>query len=252
MRRFAVLALVLFGCGDDAPSGARLIFDPEAARQPGRFFDAPYPSDLRLGASGGPDLANFPNPQSNPLVAGLLATAAQRGGFPVVPVGYFHFTAQPALQDPERVIAAAFTSPILLVDVGDGATRGRLVPTVADTPIPDDYVPDFLLAVAARPGFVLTARRPYAFVVLRTLSDDSGKLLAPMSVPSAAAAALAPAFAVLAEHGIKAGDVAAATVFTTGDVVAELADLGDKLRARHPLAIAEPRFHRRRRARRLL
>ena len=241
LRRRLALVLLLAACGGGSqPSGVRLVFHTPGTG-PGSFFDLPYPSDLRRTADGAPDLTGYPNP-SNKLTTGLLATAAQRKGFPVVPVGYFKFTGQPALQDPEKTIPAAITSPVWLVDVNPASPeRGRLLPTVAETAIADDYVPDFLLAVAARPGFVLVPGRKYAFVVLTSLGDDQGRPLLAMDLGFAGNAAeralYAPLLEVLAQKGVATSQIAAATVFTTGDVVADLVDLSTQVVARYHVTI---------------
>ena len=53
--------------------------------QPESFYDAPYPSDLRL-VDGKPDLRGFRNVASNVSVNNILEVASDRPGFPVVPV----------------------------------------------------------------------------------------------------------------------------------------------------------------------
>src|SRR5690606_3382877 len=85
--------------------------------------------------------------------------------------------------------------------------------------------------------------RTYAFVVQRALGDARGE---PLLVPEAlgrlahgeapegawgeaALALYAPLWETLDAIGVERDDVAAATVFTTGDVVADLASLSDRL-----------------------
>jgi hypothetical protein len=146
------------------------------------------------------------------------------------------------------LVPASASSPLLLVDVDPTSPeRGRLFPTVSETPIPDRYVPDNLLAVAPRPGMLLHPKRTYAFVVMRSLGDAAG---APLDVPpafqaleSAAPPAAEPELAAwklyqplwptLTTLGIELTQVAVATVFTTGDPVQELADTSTKLLAQH-------------------
>src|SRR4029079_14328741 len=132
------------------------------------------------------------------------------------------------------VVTADKASPFLLIDVDpDSPERGRLFPTVAATAETDDYIPENLLAVAARPGFVLKPMRKYAFVVQRSLGDAAGKKLDVADTLEAlsagktpegplgeeAAMLYAPLWGTLDKIGIPRTDVAAATVFTTGDVV---------------------------------
>jgi hypothetical protein len=231
------------------------VIDLEAdTSQTAFFFDLPYPSDLRLDAAGHPDLRGFPNPGAVELVEQLRRLAVDRPGFPVIPAGYFRFTGPLAAHRPEDVIPAAPTAPVLLVDVDPGSPdRGALVPTVAFTHPADDYVPANLLAVAPRPGFVLHGGRRYAFVVRRDFGDAAGKRLGQPRVlqdlaagkaPSGAAGAAArdlyaPLFATLATLGVAAGEVAAATVFTTGDVVADLGDLSTRLRDAYAVTVRD-------------
>ena len=110
-----------------------------------------------------------------PILAGLKVGATQRKGFPVVPVGYFKLTAKPAPRDPELVVEGGARAPLLLLDVDPASpARGTAVPVVAHTPNADPYVPENLIAIAARPGIILTPNRKYAFVVTRGLGLESG------------------------------------------------------------------------------
>jgi hypothetical protein len=255
-----LVALAVASCSapPPAPDDSTIVeFDLTAdLSQPERFYDLPYPSDLRLSSTGTPDLAGFPNPRPLALIDALRTVAEQHPGFPVVPVAWFHFSAPVAPRDAEQVIPAAADSPILLVDIDPQSPElGRLFPTVATTPMADDYVPDNLLAVAPRPGFVLTGGRRYAFVVRRALADAAGKPLgvppsfaalaqgaAPDGIPAdratAAKALHAPLWSALSMLGIAPTDVASAAVFTTGDVVADLATLSTALRDKYPIQIA--------------
>jgi hypothetical protein len=87
--------------------------------------------------------------------------------------------------------------------------------------------------------------------VLRALGDEKGNRLdvppafaalargeAPPGPRGEAAKALyAPMFAVLKEKGIEASEIAAATVFTTGDVVADFGKMGDQVLLDHDAVI---------------
>jgi hypothetical protein len=259
---FALLA-GLPACGDDddappppPPDGpTSAIVDLDVALDaPGTFYDFPFPSDLRLTAAGTPDLRGVPVSERSRIIEGLVAVAGEHPGFPVVPVGYMRFDGDLAPRAPDDVIPAASASPILLVDIDpDSPDRGALVPVVAATLPKDAYTPDGLLGVAARPGFVLHAERTYAFVVTTGLLDAAGEPVAPAPAfaslargetpPGARGAALrtltAPLFETLATLGVPAATVATATVFTTGDVVAELAELSDDALARFDATIAD-------------
>lgn len=216
------------------------------------FYDTPFPNDLRRTDNGTPDLSGYPNPRRTPLVNQLLSIASDRPGFPVAPVGYFQFTAELMPRSSEQPIAASLDAPVLLIDVDpDSPSRGELTPTVAVTLARDDWAEQPVLAVAPLPGAILHGERTYAFVVTRSALDSEGEPLATSPVldklargrsPGGAhgdrlVEVYAPLWPVLDELGIDAADVAAATVFTTGDVVADLAAMSDGLVARDTVTI---------------
>lgn len=264
MRRSPWLlgAFLLLGCGssedrppDDGGTGAgtTVLFNlgADLATQEA-FYDLPYPSDLRLTKQGTPDLTGLPYPPLVKSFVGIRDTAMLHPGFPVIPVGYFRFSAPLAELDVKKVIPADKASPILLIDVDEASSdRGKLYPTVATLPPVDGYVPENVLAVGARPGIVLHPGRKYAFVVMKAVQDAAGKPLssskvlddlragtAPSGDKGAAVLALyKPLWETLDKAAIDAAGVAAATVFTTGDVVAELFELSTKLMAKYSVTI---------------
>jgi hypothetical protein len=237
------------GCGD-APSqetpAATIFFDADAAfGAEGAFFDFPYPSDLRLTPEGTPDVAEFPDPGVH-ILAGLRKGAGERRGFPLMPVGYFRFTEELAPRASTDVVGGGSGAPLILVDIDPASPeRGSRLPVVAHTHTPDPYVPEGLLAVAPRPGIVLAPNRRYAFVVTRDVGLASGAV--PSAPPSLAALArgetpsgekgaamaelYAPLWETLDREGPAREAVVAATVFTTGDVVAETAAISDRVLA---------------------
>ncbi|MFN7132249.1 MAG: hypothetical protein ACK4N5_09205, partial [Myxococcales bacterium] len=262
MRRLLLVStLVLAACSEEpAPQppfkelpGTQVVFDPAAdlGRQRA-FYDLPFPLDARLGPDGLPDLRGFPNRQSNETVEQLRRTSATHPYTPVLPVAYFRFGAALAPRDPSEVIPAAPSSPLLLVDVDPGSPeRGRLFPVVAHTIPADDYVPQHFLALAPRPGFVLAPKRAYAAVVMRSALDAQGQ---PLGMPASLAKllngeqpqgergeALLKAYAPLKDGLLAAkvtlSEVAAATVFTTGDVVADLEALSSRLVQKHDVTL---------------
>lgn len=236
------------GCATEAKPDARalLVFEPGAdLTAAGRFYDFPYPSDLRTFESGAPDLRGAPAPSTSPATAQLRAIAMERRGFPQVPVAYFRFSAPLAARDLDAVIPPDKSAPVLLVDVDRGSVeRGKLHATVATQLARDAYTPENVLAVAARPGIVLAPRRTYAFVVMASYNDASG---APLGVTDDFAhpddarviALYAPLWETLQKLGVDRGRVAAATVFTTGDVVEESAKLTNDLAARYDVEIRD-------------
>ncbi len=217
------------------------------------FYAMPYPSDLRLRADGTPDLRGFPNNLNESIVEGLRTTAMQRVGFPQMPVAYFHFSAALAPHDPTAVVPAEASQDLLLVDVDPSSPeRGRLFPVVAGTPAADRYLLDGTLEIAPRVGVVLHESRTYAFVVKTSLRDAAGaNVVAPdafraleSDAPPAADPQLSawklyqPLWTALAQIGVARSDVAIATVFTTGDVVKDTADLSSKVISKYQTTIA--------------
>jgi hypothetical protein len=204
-------------------------------------------------AAGHPRVEGWLTPPNVP-VASLRMLANLRRGWPVTPAGYFRFAAPLAARDLDDWLPTAIDAPVLLVDVDpDSPERGQLHPVVAHTLPSDVYSPDYLLAVAGVPGVILAPRRTYAFVLRRSLGDAAGDLLGvPLAMaqlragetPAGERGALAarlyePLWETLDELGVPRDEVAAATVFTTGDVVADLAELSDALLGRHPVAIED-------------
>ena len=259
MKFFRALALSVFvgyGCSSPAaeePRGATVRFELDADfAAEGSYFSFPQPSDLRVDANGAADFSGFPNPTKKPTIELLKAAVKDRRGASVLPVAYFQFDAPLAAVDSAAVIPAEVTSSVLLIDIDPNSPeRGKLLPTVAMTPTVDDYVPEHLLAVAARPGFVLRGDHRYAVVVLRAFADAAGRRLgvpaglaalaagsAPAGARGAAAATVyAPLWETLDMLAIARTDVAAATVFTTGDVQRENLELVTKMRAAHAVTI---------------
>ena len=242
------LAATLYG----AARGTAAMFDPDLdLADPTRFYDLPHPIDLRLRADGTPDLAAFPV-VANPFVGAVKSIAERRPAFPAVPVLTVRFAAPIAARAVADVIPAVADAPLLLIDVDPGsADRGRLFPLIAATPPADPYVPANALTVGTIPGLALPSGRRYGFVVRRGAGDATGAQLgvplalrqlqhggAPPGVHGVALRALyAPLWETLDELGIARDEVAAATVFTVGDVVAAFAAQSDGLRARDAVTI---------------
>jgi len=266
---FIFLSILLVACGGDpdpmpeadageAPADAgpppvpRALFDLSGAvDEQETFFHFPFPSDLRLDADGRPDLTGYPNPRIG-VIDNMLTVADQRPAWPTTPVGYFRFEAPLMPRSLDDTIEASAESPVLLVDVDpDSPDRGALYPTIAITLDEDRYTGRNLLAVASFPGIVLHPERTYAFVLRTSLGAEDGS---PLEVPAAvaqlaagetpdgawgadAAALYAPMFETLDTIGVPREDVASATVFTTGDVVAETRTMTEGLRERHDVTI---------------
>nr|MDQ3299601.1 hypothetical protein [Myxococcota bacterium] len=166
LRLFAMLTLA--ACGGESGPSETVAFDLDGTLVGTTFWDLPFPSDLRLTAEGRPDLAGFPNPRSLPVVVDLLSVAADRAGFPVMPIAWFKFTGTPPQYALDRVIDADATAEAALIDI-DAASpeRGALYPLVAQTLVDDAFTGSGLVAIAPRPGIVLRGHTRYALVLRR-------------------------------------------------------------------------------------
>jgi len=256
IRSAGVAAVCLswaLGCGSSEPAGVRVSMDLEAANGAGHFFDHPFPSDLRIDGAGRPRVERYPNPTGSPLLGDLIAESGDRTGFSTQSTVYFRFDGPVAARRIDEPIAAAVGAPVLLVDVDPNSpARGSLHPVVAQTlAVESEWAPLQVLAIAPLPGVILRAKTTYAVLIARAFGDADGKPLAASpelralaagkaSARTGGAGALgvyAPLWETLDELGIDPDDMAAATVFTTGDVVAELAALSDAVIAAHPVTL---------------
>ncbi|MEL6224967.1 MAG: hypothetical protein AAFR31_20225 [Cyanobacteria bacterium J06627_8] len=237
----------------EPPPRAIASFDLSADwTEPDQFYDFPYPSDLRLDPNKHPDLSGFPVfTKFYGFFKRLKTIASDRLYFPTTAAGYFRFDQPLANQDPTQLIEAATDSPILLIDVDrESPERGKLFPVVASTPAPDPYyVPPHLLGVAPYPGIVLQPNRQYAYVVRRGVKDRNGKSIkptpafrqlrrgeiprGPMQRKFLAYLLYKPLWETLDQLDVERNSVVTATVFTTGDVVTQTAQLSDAVLARY-------------------
>jgi len=226
MTRLALLVL-LVACGD-----AKTVYFERG----GEYWDFPFPSDARLDANGAPDLATFPNPRGVPILKSLLSLVPVRRGWPVMPTAYFRFTDPIEAHALDQVFV---DGPIYLVDIDpDSPERGTTFPIVAKTLVKDGYSPDFLLAIAPRPGIVLRASTRYAYVIAKRFAPgfeapDGFEHLASDLQPL-----YAPLWPALAGLGLARGDVLVATVFTTGDEIGRIRTRSESVRSRFDVPIA--------------
>lgn len=222
------------------------------------FYNFPYPSDLRLDGTGHPDLSGFPVfPKTIGFFKRFKTIASDRPGFPTTAAAYFRFSQPLAPQSADTRIATDPSAPLLLLDIDRTSDhRGEIIPIVASTPEPDPYyVPSHLLAVAPYPGIVLEPNHQYAYVVRRSLKDSNGNGL--KSTPAfrqlrqdlvpkgnlrhrfAAYLLYKPLWETVDLLGINRRSIVVATVFTTGDVVTEMAKLSDWAIARYDRPITD-------------
>ncbi len=228
-RRLLSLALACTAaCGDNA--GNTIYFDIGGTGTPETFWDAPFPADSRLDASGAPDMAAFPNPRAVPILDSLLSLVPTRRGWPLMSPAYFRFSAAPPTHDLDVVYTGG---PAWLVDVDpDSDERGTTFPVVVKTLTADLYVPDNVVAVAPRPGIVLRAHTRYAYVLTKDFAPG-------FSPPAALASTYKDVWPALADAGIAQTDVLVATVFTTGDETARLRARSEAIRAAYEPALTD-------------
>lgn len=240
------------------PAGTRALFDTAALGEgmpSDRWFDFPYPSDLRRKPDGRLSLATMPNPRNLPLIKGIIQAAEQQSGFPVNPTAWFRFSGPIAAEDGARTLASVDSSRAILIALsGEADAVGRPVPIVAQSLAEDLYVPSNLLALAPVPGFILAPSTTYAFVVFNTFGTDRGGPLEPSSLlgalargeqpavegfdGAALAANYAPLWPVLTAGGYNPATVVAATVFTTGDSTREMFEMSEEVRGRFDLDLS--------------
>lgn len=212
-------ALLLVACSD--PRGPTPLYDAD-----GDFFDAPWPSDLRVDADGTTATADYPNPSANPLLAQYVALADRSVGFGANSPVFLRFE-EPldleALPDPTASIERG--SPLFLLDVDPGS------PTFGE-PVPVDwtwqatethYQPANLLAVAPLWGFPLRPRTTYALVVTTDLAGRAPGFADVWDGDHPDHAVFEGLEEALFLRGLGKEDVAVATVFTVGDPLDEMA-----------------------------
>jgi len=226
-----------------------LVFDTTAdLSEPSSFWDAPWPSDARLLASGAPDVRGFPNPYGVPFVEiakqSVMDDVAARGtGFSPLPVVSLRFDRP--LRTPRIVPLSTSTSDsgVQLVDLTPGRGHERLVVELQVMQRPDTTRPAGLMQIAPLTGISLLPGT-WAVVVRR---DIDGNGIADVDVNPTVTAMLtgahdsqmhvdvyAPLREALPALGVAASDVAAATVFTVGDPTARTVALIKQARGDAP------------------
>src|SRR4051794_1150847 len=72
------------GSGGAAPGATEAVFDLDADfHSPEHFYDAPFPSDIRLTSQGGPDLTGLPFPTNLRMFDSLRKVAMEHVGTPI-------------------------------------------------------------------------------------------------------------------------------------------------------------------------
>ncbi len=229
----------------------------------GNFFDVPFPSDIRRMPDGSIDMSRFPNSMHSKMFTRYIEGVAHGYGFSTGTTVYFHATGPVNSANLPASPAASLKpeSPVFLVDIDpQSPERGRILPVLTHfyAKRPDlNFGPKNLLAVMALPGFALRENTTYAVVINKSLGDREGNPLScspyfedlkrGMSpdgrLGGKARDVYAPLWDWLKEAGLDAGEIAAATVFTTGDPTAEMLKIFEYVDRMDPLTL-DPGFRR--------
>jgi hypothetical protein len=192
------------------------------------FWDAPFPSDHRLGADGRADLSGFAT-QGVPLVEQIRAIASETEGFGLSSGVFFRASLplDPAsLPTVEASLADDAAVFLMNVDPASPDAGERQPVTVLFAADGGRFGAPNLLVVLPVQGRPLRPKTRYAAVVLRSLGDGLAQapqlddLLAgkePLGLGAAARGRYREALAFLADRGIDGEDIAALSVYTTGD-----------------------------------
>lgn len=241
-------------------SGVAPRFEPEATD----WHALPFPIDTRYKPDGTLDLSGFPTPREGS-ASPLLESYLQEGervltGFSVQPTIYVQM--QGEMSAPPSVLeTTAQNSRVLLVDVSPQSPEyGRQIPLEVEVSGKErgQYLAANLIMAHPVWGRPLRPLTTYAFVVRRSWQDTTGK---PLAQPEAwtrvlaqlrgtgqganpaeikLAEALAPLKAAVDAAVVRVpwADMAAASVFTTGDPTDELRDMTAWVKFQAPAAAA--------------
>jgi hypothetical protein len=206
-------------------------------RQKG-LFDAPFPSDDLRRADGTINLDQYPNPDMIPLIEQGFALMKTQKGFATSAAIQLQLTGplDPA-RLPDLAGSVADGAPLFVVNVDIGAPD-FMKKNPLQVAFYDDGGPfgsPNMLSLLPLQGRPLRPSATYAAVVTRKVVDKKGQpldaapALAQLIAGTAPAGMGADAFATyrraldaLSKNGVKLADVAALTVFTTGDPSAEM------------------------------
>jgi hypothetical protein len=227
--------LVLFALVGCTSPGAQVSMSFSRARG---LYDAPFPSDDLRRSDGTIVLDQIPNPDGIKLIADGLKLLSTQKGFSTSAGIYFRLSAPlDEKKLPDLGGSTKATSPIFLVAVDANAPdlmQRRPVQIAFYTDGGPFGAPN-LLSLVPLQGMPLRPNATYAAVVTKKIVDVHGEPLAPSPSLSQLVAGHQPAgmsaqaFATyrraldaLSQGGVHSGELAALTVFTTGDPSAEL------------------------------
>jgi len=244
----ALVAIVLLSCGSDGATAIHELPAAEVDRTGATFFDTPWPTDLRLDASGHIDVGSFPNPANVRLLETYKAEMnARLTGYSVSAPIYFRFDApideaslpangSASLEAESSVVAVAL----------DGPRAGERHPMVGHFwEEPTLYWPGNALAVRPPHGIPFAPAATYVVALTRELrAADGGSVRRSATLDAilsgsgdrAAASLYEPAVTALEAVGVPANDIVNLTVFTTQHPTRELEEARDWLVSQDPPA----------------
>jgi len=203
------------------------------------FYDHPFPSDLRIDASGAIVFKGFPNPQSLPLLAQYVA--ASRGllkGFSTAAAAGLRFDGpldpQTLPSDPTAALASDASVQIVDVDPASPEHGKRHLAQIHWQGAEAVYWPSNTLSVLPMLGRPLRPRTRYAVVVTSKVRAPGGAAITPAAELAevldlkpvsdrtrSVHDLFAPAVTELRGVGIATADIVHLTVFTTNDATEE-------------------------------
>ena len=220
------MLVLLLACASELPNVANDLA--------GDFFDSPWPSDLRLNALGGPDLAGFPHADEYPLLQSYLELGERNltGASPQAPI-YFRMEGKldtSLLPDPLESMSADATAFLLDIDPGSPTYAQRTPITWFYQETETEYQPKDLLALAPLPGMPLRPNTRYAAVLTTAIAASDPTLAASWRADHPQHAEVEGLQSALFQAGVPVEEVAMLTTFTTNDPSAELARIAYQVR----------------------
>jgi hypothetical protein len=241
MRALAFLFL-LFGC--DPPTQVSMSFLRKAS-----LYDAPFPSDDLRRSDGTIVTDQLPNPDSIDLINQGFRLLKNRKGFSTTAGIYFRLSrAIDEKQLPDLATTMSPSSPVFLVAVDDGASDlgTRRAVNVAFYADGGPFGSANMLSLVPLQGAPLLPNATYAAVVTKKIVDVKGQALdtspeleqliagkQPAGMSADTFATYHRALTALAKK-ISLSEIAALSVFTTGDPSAELGLVRDDMLSRPP------------------
>lgn len=253
LRIMTALVIALAGPGTAAAASGVMEFSGK-----GKFFDLPFPTELRRAADGSLELDDFPKVLGLEMVARAREGMAQGFGFSTAPVIYFRFDGKVSEDFPSAAASMRPGASLFIIDIDPSSPeRGRRFPALARFyPNGPSFMVEArnLLALTPAYGFALREDTLYAAGVMDSLGDGQGRPLSASpslaairggEVPSGelggrAFELYAPALEALSGMGVEPSRIAALTVFRTGDPTARMQRFHEAVIEMPTLELVEP------------